>query len=309
MAADRPLVGIFLMVGFCVLAPMGDAAAKYLGATFPIFQLVFLRFAFQAVLLLPVLWVQGTSLWMNGYLLRMTFYRTLLQIIGVATIFTAFRFLPLADALAIAYVMPFIILLLAKTLLHEPVGARRLIACMVGFTGTLLVIQPSFMSVGLPALLPLATAVIFAFFMLATRKIAKDVDPVALQTMNGLMGTILLAAVFAASLLIDSAQAVHVFRLVAPNAFQLALLVGFGLLGTFAHLVMTWSLRFAPTSTVAPVQYLEIPVAAVIGWWVFRDLPNGMAAVGIVVTISAGLYVIYRERQLATEAASPINVP
>ena len=64
--------------------------------------------------------------------------------------FLSLRFLPLADAVAIAFVMPFIMLLLGKFVLDEEVGSRRLIACVVGFIGTLLVMQPSFAEVGWP---------------------------------------------------------------------------------------------------------------------------------------------------------------
>ncbi len=303
MSADRPLAGILLMVCFCVLAPTGDATAKYLGATIPLIQLLLVRFAFQAFMLLPVLWARQTSLGMSGFLLRMTFYRTILHIAGVGTIFAAFRFLPLADALAIAYVMPFIMLLLARTVLNEEVGARRLIACVVGFAGTLLVIQPSFMTVGAPALLPLATAVIFSFFMLVTRKIAKQTDPLVLQTMSGMMGLPILVAAAVAG----SASGIHFLRLVVPTPFEMALLAGIGILGSGAHLLMTWSLRFAPTSTLAPVQYLEIPFATLIGWIVFQDLPNGSAAIGIAITISAGLYIIFREHRMAAERQLRIN--
>jgi drug/metabolite transporter (DMT)-like permease len=77
------------------------------------------------------------------------------------------------------------------------------------------------------------------------------------------------------------------------------LLLALGSVGTAAHLLMTWSLRFAPASTLAPMQYLEIPFGTVIGWLIFRDLPNGLAALGILVTIGAGLYIILRERRLA----------
>ena len=73
------------------------------------------------------------------------------------------------------------LLLLGKYVLGEQVGPRRLIACVVGFIGTLLVIQPSFAQVGAPALLPLIVAVVFALFMLVTRQIAKETDPVALS--------------------------------------------------------------------------------------------------------------------------------
>lgn len=74
------------------------------------------------------------------------------------------------------------------------------------------------------------------------------------------------------------------------------------MLGTIAHLMITWSLRFAPSATLAPMQYLEIPIATLVGWAIFGDLPNGLAAVGIAVTVAAGLYVILRERTISRVA-------
>jgi drug/metabolite transporter (DMT)-like permease len=59
---------------------------------------------------------------------------------------------------------------------------------------------------------------------------------------------------------------------------------------------MTWSLRFAPAATLAPMQYLEIPVATLFGWLIFSDLPDGLAALGIAITMGSGLYVVHRER-------------
>ena len=130
-------------------------------------------------------------------MLWLTALRTLLHIAAVAAFFAALRFLPLADAVAIAFVMPFLLLLLGRLVLEEEVGARRLAACAVGFLGTLLVIQPSFAAVGAPALLPLVVAVLFALFMLVTRQIARDADPVALQAASGAMATVVLVPLVA----------------------------------------------------------------------------------------------------------------
>jgi len=78
-------------------------------------------------------------------------------------------------------------------------------------------------------------------------------------------------------------------------------LVLLGVFGAAAHLMMTWSLRFAPSATLAPMQYLEIPISTVVGYFVFRDLPNGLAAVGICVTIAAGLFIVFRERAMSRQ--------
>jgi len=295
---DRPFLGILLMLGFCVLAPLGDATAKVLGEDYSVGVLVFIRFCMQAILLMPFVVFAGNAMPRGARLVKMTALRTALHIAGVTMMFASLQFLPLADAIAIAFVMPFIMLVLGKLFLNEDVGPHRLVACAVGFIGTLLVVQPNFVNVGAPALLPLGVAIIFALFMLVTRVIAKDVDPIGMQTLSGLMA---IPVVGAALLLMPN---VPVFAQTPIIGFDWALMALLGTFGTAAHLLMTWSLRFAPSATLAPMQYLEIPIGTVIGYLVFRDFPNGMAAIGIAITIAAGLYVIMREQAIARRLAA-----
>lgn len=295
MIKDRPLLGISLMLGFCILAPLGDAVAKILGQTVPLGQLLLVRFAVQSLILGPVVLATGRVWILRGRILRLTVLRTGLHIIGIAAMFSALRYLPLADAVAIAFVMPFFMLILGKFVLNEDVGARRVAACAVGFAGTLLVIQPSFAEVGLPALLPLVVAVVFSLFMLITRQIAKDTDPVSLQAVSGTMATLGLIPAVAIGGLLGWPE----LQMISVDAQTGGLLLFIGVLGTVAHLLMTWSLRYAPSATLAPMQYLEIPFATFIGWVVFSDLPNGLAAVGICITVAAGLYIVLRERAMS----------
>ena len=294
-----------LMLGFCVLAPVGDAVAKILGQTVPVGQLVLVRFAVQAVLLIPLVWLTGRKWRMRGRILTLTFIRTLLHILGIGAMVTALKYLPLADAVAIAFVMPFIMLILGKYALKEEVGPRRLIACIVGFAGTLLVVQPSFREVGWPALLPIGVAVNFALFMLVTRQIARETDPIGLQAVSGVMAV----AVMVPALLIFQNSGIWNLQLIAATRYEWSLLLSIGLLGTVAHLLMTWSLRYAPSATLAPMQYLEIPFATIIGFIIFGDLPNRLATVGILITMAAGLYVVLRERATARTPATPPNSP
>ncbi|WP_299729798.1 DMT family transporter [uncultured Tateyamaria sp.] len=299
MSQDRPLLGILLMLGFCIVAPMGDAVAKLLGQSVPLGELLFVRFAIQALILIPLVWFGRRAWKMSGRVLRLTAFRTVLHIVGIGGMFTALQYLPLADAVAIAFIMPFLMLLLGKYVLGEEVGSRRLIACIVGFVGTLLVVQPSFVEVGWPALLPLLVAVNFAIFMLVTRQIAKDTDPIGLQAVSGVMAVAILGPI----LWLARDAGIAPLNFIAVNGNEASLLMAIGILGTMAHLLMTWSLRFAPSATLAPMQYLEIPVATIIGFLVFSDLPNGLAAVGICITIASGLYIVLRERAIARLAA------
>jgi len=290
---DRPFLGILLMLGFCVLAPLGDAMAKLLGGSLSVGFLVFVRFSIQAALLLPLVWLLKYPMPQGARLIRLTAMRTVLHICGIGLMFSSLQYLDLADAIAIAFVMPFIMLLLGRVYLNEHVGPHRLAACAVGFIGTLLVVQPNFAEVGAPALLPLGVAVVFALFMLVTRQIAKDVDPIGLQALSGMMAIPMVGVALA--LFPESAQlAVNPI----PDGAWILLAV-LGCLGTVAHLLMTWSLRFAPSATLAPMQYLEIPIGTVIGYLIFKDLPNGLAALGICITVAAGLYIILRERAMS----------
>lgn len=292
MNSDKPFLGVLLMLAFCVLAPLGDSVAKLLGGSVALGVLVLIRFVIQAAILAPIVAYSGDRFSLPKGTLIWTLIRTVLHILGIGMMFSALKFLPLADALAIAFVMPFIMLLLGHFVMGEEVGAHRMIACLVGFVGTLLVIQPNFIEVGYPALLPLGVAVIFALFMMVTRRIARAIDPIKLQAISGLQATLILLPLVL--FIPDQTD-------FAPTPSTLWMLVILGVIGTLAHLFMTWSLRFAPASTLAPMQYLEIPFGTAIGWLIFSDLPNDLAALGICITVGAGLYIIVREQRLSKQ--------
>ncbi|MBF9047755.1 EamA family transporter [Rhodobacterales bacterium LSUCC0031] len=294
---DRPLLGIVLMLGFCLLIPFSDALAKMLGDHFPLWQLIFARFMAQTLMFVPLAMMRGQAILAKGRVLVLAMLRTMLQICGIAMMFSALRFLPLADAVAIAFVMPFIMLILGHYILGEEVGPRRMMACTIGFVGTLMVVQPSFSAVGWPALLPLGVALIFALFMLVTRLIAKEIAPVALQGLGGIIGLTILGLLWL--LPNPGGTPPMIGWATPPDRAALWLLVALGITGSLGHLLMSWSLRFAPAATLAPMQYLEIPMAALVGLVLFAEFPNGLALAGIAVTIASGLYIVARERRLS----------
>ena len=294
MNGDRPFLGILLMLGFCVLAPLGDGIAKILGSVISVGAMVMIRFGTQAAILLPISILAGLPIPQSRRLIQLIAIRTVLHIVGIGMMFTALKYLPLADALAIVFVMPFLLLLGGWLFANETVGAHRLGACAVGFIGTLLVIQPNFTAVGWPALLPLGVAVSFVGFIMVTRAMAKEIDPIAMQAVSGIIA---LAFLLPATFLLPT---LDILSFDGVGKREIFLIIALGTLGTFAHLLMTWSLRFAPSATLAPIQYIEIPFGAVIGFILFDDLPNGLAALGIAITIAAGLYIVMRERSLTS---------
>lgn len=304
-STDRILAGVALMLGFCVTAPLLDVAAKLASSSVPVGQITAARFVVQCLLMAPFVLIMGLSMRVaKGQWLALVF-RAVLLLVSTFCFIAAIRVMPLADALAIVFVAPFIVLLVGKFYLGEDVGPRRVGAAIVGFIGVLFVIQPSFEVFGAVALFPLGTAVGFAFYILVTRGLSRRLHPVTLQFYTGLIASlfclpVLMLAQGTGSALLDPVQ---------PEGIAWLWLLGVGLFATLSHMMMTYALSLAPSATLAPLQYLELPVATLLGYLVFRDFPNALTLTGIVIIIGAGLYMIHRERvtaqQLMTERAAP----
>jgi len=275
-STDRILFGVALMLGFCLTAPLLDVAAKLASSTVPVGQITAARFIVQCVLMLPFIGLMGLSLRVGRGQWLALISRAASLLIATFCFIAAISVMPLADALAIVFVAPFIVLI-------------------VGFIGVLFVIQPSFAAFGAVALFPIGTAVSFAFYILVTRGLSRQVHPVTLQFYTGLVASlmclpIIILAEGSGSALLDP---------VWPEGIAWVWLFGVGFFATISHMMMTYALSFAPSATLAPLQYLELPVATFFSYLVFKDFPNSMALIGIAIIMGAGLYMIHRERVTA----------
>ncbi|WP_297770018.1 DMT family transporter [uncultured Roseovarius sp.] len=300
--AARASLGILLMVGFCVLAPLQDSFAKLIGGDIAVGQVAATRFLFQAGLLLPLALTFG---WLHRPAraeLGLHLVRSVLLLVATGCFFTALRFMPIADAIAIFFVEPFILTLLGGLLLGEPVGPRRYIACGVGFAGALLIIRPSFQDVGAVALLPVVTAGCFAIYMILTRRMATRMHPITLQVYTGLAALVLATPILWAF----DGSGVEPLDPAWPTGPVLWFLVGLGVVATLSHVCLSFALSLAPASLLAPLQYLEIVAATVLGFYIFGDLPDAMSFAGIALIVASGLYVFLRERQIGRRPRRPV---
>ncbi|MCB1391410.1 MAG: DMT family transporter [Rhodobacteraceae bacterium] len=290
------------MLAFCAIAPLIDVSSKIASQEVSIAQVTFFRMVFQAVLMAPVVLVLRQSLRLGRRLVWLQVLRSLMLIGSTAAFVGAVREMPLADALAIVFIEPFIILALGAMLFGDQVGPRRISAAVVGFLGALLVIQPNFAEFGAVALYPLATALFFALYMLLTRRVAREVPPEAMQLHTAWMGTLLMLPVIA----LGHGFGWEGLSLSNPAPDIWAWLFGVGLAASVSHMAMTYALRWAPSATLAPLHYLEIVNAVLFGFLFFGDWPNALSWAGIAVIVASGLYVIARERVLARKARLPL---
>ncbi len=283
------------MLAFCMLAPLLDVASKLAASTIPVGQIVTARFLVQGALMAPVALIMGLSLRLSRRELGLISLRAVFLMLSTYSFVAAISEMPIADALAIAFVEPFILLVLGRLLFGDEVGPRRIAASAVGFLGALLVIQPSFAVFGLVALWPLGTALFFAFYMLSTRQVSGFMHPVTIQLHTSWTGLLILLPI----MFIFNGSGVATLDPVMPKGLAWLWLFGVGFWAGVSHIFMTYALKFAPSATLAPLHYLEIVAAVALGYWVFGDFPNALTWAGIGVIVLSGLYVIHRERVTA----------
>lgn len=291
---DRVVLGIVLMIGFTVTAPMMDSFAKLASATLPVGQIVGIRFSIQVLLLMPLAAALGVLRAPPARDALVHVARAALILLATMAFFTALSVMPIADAIAIFFVEPFILTLLGALFLGEQIGWRRILACAIGFAGALLVIRPSFSMFGPVAMLPLFTAFCFALYMVLTRGMARRLHPVALQGWTALAASCLILPF----LVLFDGTGVAPLDPVMPAGRFWVFLAGVGLLATVSHLFISYALRFAPAATIAPLQYLEIIAATALGFAIFDDLPDAQTLLGIAIIMGSGLFVFLRERRM-----------
>jgi len=181
--------------------------------------------------------------------------------------------------------------------LGERIGIRRIFAVITGFLGALIVIRPSFETVGPPALLPLVAAFSFSLYLTITRNMARRENPQAMQFWVCFFGMLAISLAIAASSETDWVA----MQLAWPKAEAWAWLFLLGLIGTISHMLAIRAFHLAPAGVLAPFQYLEILGATFFGVIIFGDLPDGLTGLGITIIIGSGLYVFHREQQAETK--------
>ncbi|MGB7285610.1 MAG: DMT family transporter, partial [Salaquimonas sp.] len=190
---DAVTSAMVLMVIAMMFIPLMDVFSKILSTRYAVspVMITFVRFAGQAILLfIVILAVQGPRS-LTGKHNKINLLRGMLMGAAVSNFFIAIKYLPLADAIAIFFVEPLIVLLLSSVFLGEKIGLRRGGAAVFGFCGALVIIQPTYEIFGAKALLPLVTACLFSIYLILSRKFGKADHPFTMQFWAGLGGVIM----------------------------------------------------------------------------------------------------------------------
>jgi len=290
-APRRPdnLRGLLLMaLAFFVFAA-ADTQAKFLTGWFHPMQIVWTRQLGLLTGVLVLLILKGPSILKTRHP-GLQVLRGMLAVISATAFIYALRYVPLADAVAVTFVAPFMVTIMGALLLGEKVGLRRWSAVTIGFIGTLIVIRPGLGVVHPAVFLVLAAATAFALRQILSRVLAASDRTATTVTYTSIASVLLLSAPLP-------------FFWKAPEAgWELALLVGMAVCAALGELLVIRALEIAQAIVLAPVHYSLIIWGTFYGWLVFDQLPDRWTWLGAAIIVATGLYIMVREWKLARAA-------
>jgi drug/metabolite transporter (DMT)-like permease len=293
-----PLRGILLKIAAVVVFMAMVTCIKMVSIHVPTGEAVFFRSFFAIPMILVWLWYNHDL--RHGLETKNPMghlWRGLVGGTAMALSFTALGLLPLPEVTAIGYASPLLVTIFAAMFLGETIRMYRLGAVVLGLVGVLIVLAPRFSSLSIEdaskletvgAMAMLLAAVFMALATIFVRKMVQTEQTAAIVFYFSLTTTML-------SLLTIP------FGWVMPSATEAALLIAAGLLGGFAQILLTTSYRHAEAAVIAPFEYTSMLLALAVGYSLFGEVPTSAMLWGALLVVMAGLFIIWRERQLGLE--------
>jgi drug/metabolite transporter (DMT)-like permease len=279
--ADRPLLGIALMLMAMLMFMITDTIAKYLTDEIHPIEIVWSRYMSYLPVLVPLAIWRGIPKTFATPGLRVHIGRSVFMLASSIVFTLALSHLDLAFAVTVAFVSPLFVTALSMLFLGERVGARRWAAVVVGFLGVLIVIRPG-LDFSPWSLLPILSAFTWAISLILTRKTGSDppLTTLVYTTLIGLAGS--------------SVLVIPVWTWPSLEAWVLMFVsAAWNLVGLT---VMFRAFAYAPASTLAPYSYSSMLWSTIGGYLVFHQIPDLWTYVGGAIVVASGVYIWHRER-------------
>ncbi len=295
--APIPLAAVLLITGAVGCFAMLDGVIKTLAVRHPVPLLVWARWGFQVLAML--IWLAPT---MGMGMVRtrqlpMQAIRGVLLLGSSLCFMTALKYLPLADATALNYTTPTIVILLAVVMLRERMTRARIGFVLAGMAGMLMIVQPGAEMMKGAAVFALGSAVCYSFYQITTRMLSAE-DPRVTLFFPALISTLLMTLVWP-----------WFGSRVELSWPDIALLALIGVLGTIGHFLFILAFQQAPASALTPFTYLQLVFATLIGWLVYNTFPSALTLAGMALIAGSGLLLTWHERRRALLApAEPTAV-
>jgi drug/metabolite transporter (DMT)-like permease len=285
-AAPSPmsaLLGVGLAAASVFLFALMNATTKTLAQVYAVPLIMAVRYIVQTLLMagymLPTRGRAGFAI-SNQWLVRL---RTCCLILSSLLLGLGVQRVPVAEAAAIGFLAPMVVVLLSRPFLNEKVGALGWVAVLLGFAGVLLIVRPGANLDPLGVLFLGLNVLAAAFYQLLSRQLTKTESVLAMLFQTALYGAI------AFSVLALFTLSAHV-----PTPWEAFLMVSLGVTGGVGHFLLTAAYRHAPASLLSPVLYLELVWAGLLSWLVFAHVPDLLSIGGMVIVSAAGILAALR---------------
>lgn len=252
------------------------------------FEATFFRNLFGLVFALPLL-ARGGARTLRTNRLRLYFLRCFVGVAAMLTGFWALVHMPLVQAVALSYTTPLFVTVGAALVLGEIVRARRWTAVAVGFAGVLVILRPGTVPLTPAALAALVSAALAASAAISIKFLSRTEPAEAIVIYMVLIMTPL-----------SLVAALPVWT--RPSITALGWLALTGLFGTTAHWCLTHAYKLGDASALTPLNFLQLPVVAVLAWAVFGEHIDLWTLVGAAIICAATLYITHREAQITARA-------
>lgn len=277
--------GMLLFLGALLAFACYDAFAKQMLFHYPATLMNLTRYIAVSGMAAVLLWRHGDwRVWRQPHQ-KLLLLRSLMLAIVATSFMTALASMPLAEATAIYFTAPLIMVGLSPWVLGERVGRVQWVAVWVGFAGMLLIVRPGGALPLAGTLLMALAAVCYALFQVLTRRLAGLV-PAPVQ----------FAYMAAVCLLVTNLPALFTPPVVWPGAAEWALLIAGGVVSGGAQLLLLAAFRRVSAATLAPMNYLQLLLAVLISTFWFQRSPDGVALLGIALIMGAGVYLAWPRR-------------
>ncbi len=308
MKNSQTIAGIICIELGTLLFAFQDGMMKSLLGDFTVWTLIVARAIVTVLVFVPVILFLGRPHRLFSPLWPLHLMRASLFAVGFSLFYTAFPFMGLAELTTIFFSAPLITAVLAALFLGETVGLRRTTCLLIGFAGVIVAMNPTGETFQLVAILPLLCAVTYSFSQIMARPIGENETSLTLGLYTiALAGILVVPLGFAVNQMFELGPEFRHIRWEwsVPDSDETLSLLFLGLIGMVAYTLLSRAYQIANASLIAPFDYSYLPIAAILGYVGWGEVPNWNTLTGMVLIIGSGLYLGYREIQLARHASDP----
>lgn len=310
--ADNTIRGVSFLVLSLLIFSLQDIAIKWIGGDYPVSEIVLFRSIVALPAALLVVRAEGQPGWPSTRRRTLEYTRGLCLFLSFTAYMLGLAALPLADVAAIRYSGPLMITALSVLFLGERVAPRRWIALLIGFVGVLLIARVGSASFNLGSLFVLVSVLFYALSVLLTRRLRTSDSSATMAYYSSLVYVGATAIMAPLTLAVGEIQThpsvAFLFRAWSmPTLFDWAVMSGLGLVWASAMYLMARAYSLAQASVVAPFEYATLPINAIWGFLLWREVPTATTWIGALLTVVSGMYIVYHEQR--EQAASAGHAP